>query len=454
MARLAWFTPLAPLKSGISRYSRELMPELARSHDSDVFVDGKPAAFVAPDARVRLFAAHDFICNNRSDPYDLIVYHLGNAPYHDYMWAYLIRHPGLVVLHDGQLHHARARLLLQQKRYDDYRQEFWFNHPDAHVDLPELGVQGLLGSLTYCWPMLRTVVESSRMIVVHNNWLADQIRQAHPQARVQVVEMGVPEPAPQHDGREAIRTRHRIPANAVLFVALGKVTPEKRIGEALRALTGIREAVPHVHLLLAGEKVDYYDPVDEAKALGIENKVTVAGYVADAEIDDYIAAADVCLCTRWPTSRETSASWLRCLAAGRPTVTTDLVHNGDVPTFDARNGSVLGTGDPIGVSVDILDEKHSLASAMRALTQDAGLRNTLGTNARKLWNSRFRLEMMVESYRKVIDLAVTAPSPSAQTRAALPTHLLADGTEHAAGLLRDAGFPDDVISAARLTTFA
>jgi hypothetical protein len=62
--------------------------------------------------------------------------------------------------------------------------------------------------------------------------------------------------------------------------------------------------------------------------------------------------------------------------------------------------------------------------------------------------------MMVESYRKVIDLAVTAPSPSAQTRAALPTHLLADGTEHAAGLLRDAGFPDDVISAARLTTFA
>ena len=80
------------------------------------------------------------------------------------MWAYLVRYPGLVVLHDGQLHHARGRMLLQrwQPRRDDYRREFWFNHPDANPDLAELGAVGLLGSLTYLWPMLRIVVESSR----------------------------------------------------------------------------------------------------------------------------------------------------------------------------------------------------------------------------------------------------------------------------------------------------
>ena len=38
------------------------------------------------------------------------------------------------------------------------------------------------------------------------------------------------------------------------------------------------------------------------------------------------AAADICACLRWPTNRETSASWLRCLAAGRPTIVTDLAH--------------------------------------------------------------------------------------------------------------------------------
>ena len=75
-------------------------------------------------------------------------------------------------------------MLLQQRqpRRDDYRREFWFNHPDANPDLAELGAVGLLGSLTYSWPMLRIVVESSRRVLVHNDWLAEQIREAHPEA--------------------------------------------------------------------------------------------------------------------------------------------------------------------------------------------------------------------------------------------------------------------------------
>jgi hypothetical protein len=65
------------------------------------------------------------------------------------MWAYLVRYPGLAVLHDGQLHHARGRMLLQhwQPRMDDYRREFWFNHPDANPDLAELPTAGPHGSV-------------------------------------------------------------------------------------------------------------------------------------------------------------------------------------------------------------------------------------------------------------------------------------------------------------------
>src|SRR5687768_8647106 len=196
MPRLAWFSPLPPVKSGICRYNRELLPALGDEHNIDLFVDGKPEQFASPDARMGLFSAHDFIWKILHHPYDLIVYHLGNAPCHDYMWAYLTRFPGLVVLHDGQLHHARGRMLLQQlhPRRDDYRREFRFNHPDANPDLAELAAVGLLGSLTYLWPMLRIVVDSSRRILVHNDWLAEQIRDAHPEASVDVVNMGVPEP--------------------------------------------------------------------------------------------------------------------------------------------------------------------------------------------------------------------------------------------------------------------
>ena len=55
-------------------------------------------------------------------PYDLVVYQLGNAACHDYMWGYLFRYPGLVVLHDAQVHQARAQSLLGgwTPRRDDY----------------------------------------------------------------------------------------------------------------------------------------------------------------------------------------------------------------------------------------------------------------------------------------------------------------------------------------------
>jgi glycosyltransferase involved in cell wall biosynthesis len=389
-----------------------------------------------------VFDAHDFVWRNRRRPYDLTVFQMGNAPCHDYMWAYLVRYPGLVVLHDGQLHHARARLLLQNKRPDDYRREFRYNHPDVPPDVAELGVAGLLGSLTHVLPMRRVVMESARHVVVHNQWLADELRANHPLTSVDAIDMGVPDLVAAPGGRERIRARYGVSDRTVLYVAFGQVTPEKRIAEAIRALAAINESVPDTHLLLAGETVSYYDPVSHARALGIEQKISVAGYVPDDQIADYLAAADVCLCMRWPTSRETSASWLRCLAAGRPTVTTDLVHTVDVPTVDARDGSILGPGAPVGASVDILDERHSLSLAMRRLAQDARLRETSGRNARDLWNRRFRFERMVEDYLGILERTLTAPVPSPDVRAALPWHLLANGEEHMREVLLDAGFPD------------
>ena len=452
--RLAWFTPLPPVRSGIAQYNVELLPSLASHYQIDLFVDGHPGERVHPDGTL-VYNAHDFVWKHFRQPYHLVVYQLGNASCHDYMWAYLARYPGLVVLHDGQLHHARALSLLGQKRHDDYRSEFGFNHPDADIRVAELGIWGLLGSLTYLWPMRRVVTQSARMVAVHNQWLADEIGEDDPQASVVVVEMGVPAPESRPCASEAIRARHGIPADAVLFVAFGDVTPEKRIPQALQGLASILGAVPNVHLLLAGKPVAHYDLTVEARALGVMDRVTTAGFVPQEEVADYLAAADVCVCLRWPSSRETSAAWLRCLAAGRPTIVTDLVHTVDVPAYDPRTWTPLHAptaipdarewpvpAEPACVSVDILDEDHSLRLAMHRLANDPRLRTRLGRRARALWAERFTLDRMVTRYREMIDAACAAPMPDAARRGRLPEHFRTSGTEHASRLLRQMGVPD------------
>ena len=48
--RLAWFTPLAPVRSGIASYSAMILPLLAPRHDIDVFVDDEVWNAYAPSA--------------------------------------------------------------------------------------------------------------------------------------------------------------------------------------------------------------------------------------------------------------------------------------------------------------------------------------------------------------------------------------------------------------------
>jgi len=458
--RLAWFTPLPPVRSGISQYSAELLPELAGSYDIDIFIDGQPRDVECPAPGLTVRSAHDFVWRHMLRPYDLVVYQLGNAVYHDYMWAYFARYPGLVVLHDGQLHQARGRRLRDRQRYDDYQDEFAYNHPGVDNAVIDLAIRGRLGDLAHFWPMRRVAIESARLVAVHNAFLAEEIRNEIPGAAVEVVDMGVPAPTPSPDAGSRIRARHGIPAGAVVFLALGAVTPEKRIAQVVRQLAAVSQHAPQVFLLLAGQSAGHYDAAADLREAGVADRAVIAGFIEHDEIADYLEAADVCLCLRWPTSRENSAAWLRCLAAGRPTVVTDLAHMTDISSYDPRSWTALYTPaatrdadgwplpqEPSCVSVDLMDEEHSLHLAMQRLATDARLRSRLSRRAHELWQERFTLDGMAARYRALIEQAIAAPMPGAAALAGLPAHFRTDGTEGASARLREAGLTEAAIAA-------
>ena len=112
---IAFFSPLPPRKSGISDYSAFLLDELRQTYRIDLFHDSgyvpEPALgsdeFTCCDYRLfdRMAAAKD---------YHAIVYQMGNSRYHSFMYATMLRHPGLVTLHDFclagfHLHYGSSR---------------------------------------------------------------------------------------------------------------------------------------------------------------------------------------------------------------------------------------------------------------------------------------------------------------------------------------------------------
>ena len=423
--RIAWFSPLPPSGTGIAAYSADVLPLLDAP---DLSID-----------RYEEINAHDFVWRHRLSPYDLVVYQLGNSRWHDYMWGYLFQYPGLTVLHDARLLHARAAQLLSTRRVDDYRREFAYNHPEASPAAAEYALEGLRGSPFYLWPMVRAVVESAGMVAVHNEFVAAELREKYPDARIERIRLGVPPLAAAADARDRIRRAHQIPRDSIVFFAFGLMTQEKRIEPILRAFETMKRGTAGAeapHLLLVGaNELPSLDALVRTPSLA--DRVHVTGYVADELIADYLAAADVGLSLRWPTAEETSASWVRSLAISRPTIITSLPHTADVPSLDARTWRpTRWSKDPIAVSVDLLDEDSTLLAAMTRLAEDAELRNRLGRAAHAYWAREHHVDLMADDYRRVITSAAATQAPSPQR---LPEHLSTDYGARAASIAREVG---------------
>jgi glycosyltransferase involved in cell wall biosynthesis len=429
--RIAWFSPLPPVRSGIAAYGADLLDGLRQDFDIDAFVD-------APAQTEHVFNAHEFVWRHRRAPYDLTVYQLGNAPCHDYMWAYLAAHPGLAVLHDARLHHARARALLSRGRTADYRAEFRFDHPDAVQDFVEYAVEGLSGPVYSLWSMLRVVAASARAVAVHNPRVAADLREEYPSTPVETIRMGVRESIASPDEAAAVRRRLSIPDDAVVCAVFGKMTPEKRIGPILAAFRDVAAIDSKLYLLFIGDAGSSEEQAAETPRL---DRVRSAGYVPDKDIAAYLTASDICLCLRWPTALETSASWLHSLSARRATVITDLAHLADIPAIDPRTRLASGSRPPMAVRIDLLDEERSLRLALEWLASDETARRALAQRGYDHWAQHHTLDVMAHEYRRLLRESAARPAPA---HVPLPAHFTEDYTGTARTLADRFGIELDI----------
>ncbi|MCC7042571.1 MAG: glycosyltransferase family 4 protein [Acidobacteria bacterium] len=445
--RLAWFTPWPPQASGIAGRSVDVTRVLAsRGWAIDVFVDRAlvPSARPAPDdearpGEVRVQSAHDFVWRRHRQQHDLVVYQLGNSTAHTFIWPYLLRYPGLVVLHDAHLHHSRGAALITPASARAYRAAFGADHPEVSGDVAELAVAGFDGSYYFLWPMVRSAVVASRAVGVHSRGAVQALQAVHPGALVDYLALGMGrDRMTGDDERQQVRRDLGIAGDALLLGVFGGLTADKRVPQILRAFARLRRLAPRAHLLLAGAPDPLLGLPHLIKDAGLSSHVTLAPALDDDRFERAMGAIDVSLNLRWPTARETSGPWLQALAAGRPTVVIDLEQHAHVPaldpqTWERRPGAT--TGDPVTVALDLLDEEHSLDLAMTRLALDPDLRAAVGRAARQYWAREHTVARMADDYERLIHraLAQTTPAP------ALPPDLRPDASRHVRDLVRPFG---------------
>jgi glycosyltransferase involved in cell wall biosynthesis len=418
LSRIAFVSPLPPAPTGIADYSADVLAALAPGHAIDAFHAQETVETARLPAAAGVHRAATLLEHHRRQPYDAVVYQMGNGPDHDFVYDLLPRLPGILVLHDLVLHHARARMFLDspavrayaaapadRARRDAarpalaaYRAELEYTYPHRADRLFEaqLGSVGTL--LPYAYPLFRLAVEASRLTAVHNEFMAEAVRAEVPDATAVRVAMPVTAPSVAAGTGELLRARLGLAPDDFVVGSFGLLTPEKRIETVARAVARAAPHVPRVRLLLVGSLPDAVALRRRLEDLGVAGRTVVTGRVPMGELAAHMEVADVAVHLRYPTARETSAALLRLLAQGRPVILSDLEHLADVP-------------DDAVLRVDVADEEGAVTRALLSLAARPEARARLGRRAREFTRREHSPARCRADYETTLARAAALPDP-------------------------------------------
>jgi glycosyltransferase involved in cell wall biosynthesis len=298
----------------------------------------------------------------RRGAFDLTLYQMGNSRWHETIYQTLARFPGVVTLHDLNLHHFIADRAARRGDYDLYTREMGYaaGLPGAYRAWAIRAGQAShpLVEMALC----ERVAQASLGLIAHSEYARKRMA-AVAGARPSTL-IPMPDMTGGYDGRSR-RAQLNLPADALIFASLGQITAARQLPLALAAFARLAQTTPNLYYLLAGEAGDDLDLPGLIAASGAAERVITVGYVNDlTEFIDWLATADIILNLRHPTVGETSAVAMQALAVGRP-----------VLVFD--HGAYAELPETAVVKIPPLDEA-ALFTAMRDLAQSTERRRTLG----------------------------------------------------------------------------
>lgn len=368
--RLAFFTPLTPLPSGIADYGEALLRHLAPLvRQIDVFIDNyePTASFSAPNIAIRPW--QQFEADHCRGSYDTVVYQIGNNPFHVYIYDLALRIPGILILHEFNLHYLLSDVTIKRDDWDGYLEEVYYNGGIAALDHARRARRGLTQPDFDALAMNRRLLERSQAAVVHSDFMVDLVSKTGIPIPVHKIPHGVEFPA--LDPREmreklARKTGWILTPDDPVIGIFGFLKPYKSIHQTLRALADVRRQFPRVKLVLAGEEHPNYSLRPIIAELGLETAVCLLGFQPHGEFLQTVAAVDISVNLRWPTAGETSGSLLWSLALGKPTLLSEV-------------GSFLEVPEGAAVRVPMgADQERWIAGWLRALLSDPQLAREIG----------------------------------------------------------------------------
>lgn len=392
--KLAVFTPLNPARSGISDYSEALLPEVARHLQVEVFIDdGYEADGFGPGIDIPVRNWREY----RPEDFDETLFQFGNNPFHVYIYDLALRHPGVLLMHEVNMHHLVADATIKRNDWDAYMREVEYEGGPQALEFARR-VRALECGPDYDGlPMLRRILESGKAAIAHSRYVASTLSASAQGLPISVIPHGawIPE-VNRHKYREKLGVDETSP----LIGIFGFLKPYKRIRESLRAMRRLVRVEPRARMVLVGEEHPDFPVSRMVESMDLADHVQVIGYAPIEDFVQYIGACDICLNLRYPTVGETSGTLLRALGLGRAVIVSDVGAFSDFPD-DVCLKVPVDAGE-----VDLLFEYLSL------LATRPDVRRAMGDRAREWTATECSWQTVGKRFADFFRAGLSAPGVS------------------------------------------
>jgi glycosyltransferase involved in cell wall biosynthesis/SAM-dependent methyltransferase len=376
--RVALFTPLPPARTGTADYAAELIPALQEFVKVTVY-DKVPAIF-------------------RRDGFDAVVYQIGNNPFHADIYRMALREPGIVVLHEANVHHLVQNLTLNRGNRRAYLREVAY-------EIFGKDTRGGLGALpletpqSHTFTILRRLLDRSRACIVHSGYAERQIRLKGFRGPVLRLPHGADVRIPDARGyRQALG----IEDGVALAGVFGYQRPDKQIWDCLLALHELVSSLPNLRLLILGQQHPQVPLEEGIRDLGLEERVLLRGYQDQSDFNGYLGACDVVLNLRETTFGEASGTMMRAFGMGKPVIVSDV-----------GSGHELPDDTCLKIPRD-RHERQVITECLRWLIANPDAAAAIGANAQHWVAEECAWPKVARRYTEFLALAANeAPAPTA-----------------------------------------
>jgi len=349
--KIAWLSPLPPQRSGIAIYSYWLLKSLKPDVDIHLF----SAEELIPELSV------DFPVHALSDfpklfpEYDDVIYHLGNnAAFHKHIYELAWDYPATVVLHDYNL--------------SGFMRAAFYRHHLYHKAMQRIQLRTDPVDQERESAMSHAIVNRSRRVIVHHRWARNEFKE-HPNVTV-IPLFAHTNYTPTADDVTRFKENFGLKDDHFVITCLGFVNLNKLPALQIEVVKQLLTEGYPVQLIFAGEPApDALDLFVRSKLDGFGAHIISTGYLDEAGYFSAIFASDVVINLRNPTMGESSATLAQALAAGRPTIVSDVNQYREFPDTVCWK---LGHDEY---------EKEILLEYLRTLLREPALRRAMSANA-------------------------------------------------------------------------